>query len=59
MPSTARQRLPAAAATQPAAPSPSAGRDPIADLERLVALHERVALTAEEFSAAKRSLLGM
>ena len=40
---------------QPAAPSPSAGRDPIADLERLVALHERVAYTDEEFSAAKRS----
>jgi hypothetical protein len=44
---------------QPAAPSPSACRDPMADFERLVALHERVALTDEEFSAAKRSLLGM
>jgi len=44
---------------QPAAPSPSAGRDPIADLERLAALHERGGLTDEEFSAAKRSLLGM
>lgn len=40
-------------------PPPSAGRDPIADLERLVALHERVALTDEEFSAGKRSLLAM
>ena len=44
---------------QPAASSPSASRDPIADLERLVALHERGALTDEEFSATKRSLLGM
>lgn len=44
---------------QPTGESPSAARDPIADLERLVALHERGALTDDEFSVAKRSLLGM
>jgi hypothetical protein len=44
---------------QPAGQAPSPDRDPIADLERLVALRERGALTEEEFSAAKRTLLGM
>lgn len=44
---------------QPTVPPPSSDRDPIADLERLVALHDRGAVTDEEFSVAKRSLLGM
>lgn len=44
---------------QPADQPPAAGRDPIVDLERLASLHERGALTDEEFSVAKRSLLGM
>lgn len=44
---------------QPPAPAASPERDSIGELERLAALHERGALTDEEFGAAKRSLLGM
>ncbi|MHA6507789.1 SHOCT domain-containing protein [Tessaracoccus sp. Y1736] len=52
----------AAVAPAPAAPAPVAAEapaDPLAQLERLAALHEKGLLSAEEFTAAKAKLLGL
>lgn len=46
-----------AAAPPPAAPPAADGRDTIAELERLAALHTQGALTDAEFTAAKARLL--
>ncbi|MBB1516789.1 SHOCT domain-containing protein [Tessaracoccus sp. MC1679] len=50
----------AAVAPAPAAPvAAEAPADPLAQLERLAALHEKGLLSAEEFTAAKAKLLGL
>lgn len=53
----------AAVAPAPEAPAPVAAAeapaDPLAQLERLAALHEKGLLSAEEFTAAKAKLLGL
>lgn len=45
--------------TAAAAPAAPAAPDPLAQLERLAAMHKDGLLTAEEFTAAKASLLGL
>ncbi|MFM9134030.1 MAG: SHOCT domain-containing protein [bacterium] len=50
------------AAQQPAAapaPAEPAAVDPVAEIERLGALHEKGLLSDEEFAAAKAKLLGL
>ena len=49
------------AAQQPAAAAPAepAAVDPVAEIERLGALHEKGLLSDEEFAAAKAKLLGL
>ena len=51
------------AAQQAAAPAPApaepAAVDPVAEIERLGALHEKGLLSDEEFAAAKAKLLGL
>ncbi|WP_413600868.1 DUF2510 domain-containing protein [Curtobacterium sp. Curtsp57] len=49
----------AAPAQAPAAPAPSAASDLNAELERLAGFHQSGVLTDEEFTAAKRKLLGL
>ncbi|MHA6523568.1 SHOCT domain-containing protein [Tessaracoccus sp. G1721] len=51
----------APAAAPAAAPvvAPAEPADPLAQLERLAALHEKGLLSAEEFTAAKARLLGL
>ncbi len=49
------------ASQQAAAPAPAepAAVDPVAEIERLGALHEKGLLSDEEFAAAKAKLLGL
>jgi hypothetical protein len=49
---------PAAYAPPPYAPAPAPAASPMADLERLVELHDNGSLTDAEFAAAKASVLG-
>ncbi|MDP9236730.1 MAG: SHOCT domain-containing protein [Chloroflexota bacterium] len=48
----------AAGAPSPAEQTPTQARNPTDELERLAALHERGALTDDEFDRAKRGILG-
>ena len=50
---------PVVAAPSPAVAPASEAPDPLAQLERLAALHEKGLLSAEEFTAAKAKLLGL
>ena len=50
---------PVAAAPVASAPAAAEAVDPLAQLERLAALHEKGLLSAEEFTAAKAKLLGL
>lgn len=50
---------PAAAAPAPAAPAASAKPDYMAELEQLASLQAAGVLTAEEFEAKKRQILGL